>query len=528
MNYIYIENHCKTISNIIIGPGNVELFKYIFDQHIMTNIKKFKNFTIQIITELNIDDYLNYNYVYYVTNITCISKNDSKLEQLLNNWKYTHNHLFIIIDECNNLTINDDGDLSLSGDELDIVNKFEEKVSNILKEDSYHILKTSLQMINIIKRIINDSSIINLTEEEIDKLYNKLIKKTLTISTDKKKEIRHILKKMDLNNKLEEFGYIEMIECITKYFKIVYQKKTVYSNYYNVFNKLDISLVIDNINNLKKILKEIYEIDYFKEEMYNKLCHEINNIFLNKIKIFYKDFKQNFGLKNILDDSSKRVKIDMYEKSKNQLDNLYEYHTFLLEIINICKEYNILEIATITQQEIDIINNYIIDHHNKEVEKITDLDKIISFLEILSIKDKKNMFNVFDKIKTHPKIIIENLNKVDKWLSFIKRSSKLGINNDNIIKLLEEIIIIKISHYISIEKTNNNIFVLYPQCLQIFLLSNLNKNFIFKKLYMYTSYSIRYSGRNFSELIKNLKPEQFNDMLILEHKLLELSTNDIE
>lgn len=530
MNNIYIDNYCKTISNIIIGPGNVKLFKYIFEQYIMTSIKKFKDFTIQILTELNMDDYLNYNYVYYVTNITYISKDDSILEQILNNWKYTHNHLFIIIDECNSLRINDDGDLSLSGDELNIINNFERKVSNILKEDSYHILKTSLQMINIIKQIINDSSIVNLTEDEINKLYNKLIKKSST-TNDKKKEIRHILKKIDLNNKLEEVGYIEMTEHITKYFKIIFQKKTVYSNYVYVFNKLDISL---GMNSLKKLLKEIYEIDYLKEEIYSKLCNEINNLFLNKVKIFYKDCRKNFGLKNTLDNFSKRLKIDTYEQSKNYLDNIYEYHALLIEIINICKEYKISEIETITKQEIDMINNHIIDYHNKEVEKITDLDKIISFLEILSTKDKNNMFNVFDKIKTHPKIIIENLDKVDKWLIFIKRSLKLGIKNDNIIRLLEEIIIIKISHYISIEKTNNNnIFVLYPQCLQIFLLSNLNKNFIFKKLYMYTSYSIRYSGRNLSELIKNLKSEQFDNMLILENKLLELctpkvSTNDIE
>ena len=39
---------------------------------------------------------------------------------------------------------------------------------------------------------------------------------------------------------------------------------------------------------------------------------------------------------------------------------------------------------------------------------------------------------------------------------------------------------------------------------------------------MFISYTIRYSGRNIIDFIKNIKPEQYQSLLILENKLLEL------
>ena len=42
---------------------------------------------------------------------------------------------------------------------------------------------------------------------------------------------------------------------------------------------------------------------------------------------------------------------------------------------------------------------------------------------------------------------------------------------------------------------------------------------------MFLAYSIRYSGRNIVEIIKNLKPEQYHKLLVLENRLLELAVS---
>ena len=112
---------------------------------------------------------------------------------------------------------------------------------------------------------------------------------------------------------------------------------------------------------------------------------------------------------------------------------------------------------------------------------------------------------------------------MDKWVNFVNKCLRFGIPKDSVFKLIEEIIIHKITYYSDITRANKNeISVIYPQCLHSFLLSNLNKNFIIKKLYMIVSYTIRYSGRNILDFLKNIRPEQYNSMLILEYRLLEL------
>jgi len=47
-------------------------------------------------------------------------------------------------------------------------------------------------------------------------------------------------------------------------------------------------------------------------------------------------------------------------------------------------------------------------------------------------------------------------------------------------------------------------------------------------LFMFISYTIRYSGRNISELIKNLKLEQYQELLLLENKFIELCVRSVD
>lgn len=135
-----------------------------------------------------------------------------------------------------------------------------------------------------------------------------------------------------------------------------------------------------------------------------------------------------------------------------------------------------------------------------------------------------NITELFNTIITNPKIINENLDQTNKWLNFIDKCLEIGIEKESIIQLLYDIIIAKTLYYSDITRCSNikDISILYPQCLNIFLLSNLNSHFIFKKLYMFVMYSVRYSGKNIGDYIKNISQDEYNQLLVLENKLLQL------
>ena len=74
---------------------------------------------------------------------------------------------------------------------------------------------------------------------------------------------------------------------------------------------------------------------------------------------------------------------------------------------------------------------------------------------------------------------------------------------------------------------SRNTIIMYPYCLQTFLIKNLSVHFVFEKLYMMLSCNIRYSGRNIPEAIQKLTLEKYNSLLVLENKLLELVRTNI-
>jgi len=427
------------------------------------------------------------------------------------------NHLFIIVDDCTKLKIDDDGDLVFSNDdENDLYQKFDELISANLNEDLFHICRITTPLSLVWKKIMDDSSIVNLTETEITLLSNRLIKKSTSMTlSDKKREIKTSLKNINLDDKLSETGYVEMYDNIVQYYKLIYQKKIVCENYLSEFNNCTINLEPDCSQNLNNLLKEIYEISYLKTDMLDELVKKVNNTLLSKLTTLYSSYKNRI----VINSNSNIISYTL-----NTID-AYTYHKFLIKIMDLSREHKLSNIMEITQSEIEIVNKLIIDHHNKEVEKITDLDKIISVLEIFSETDKNTLLGLFEKLKSNDKIITENMDKMDKWISFIDRCLKLNISNDAILRLVEELIMAKIVYYTAmINKPNKDVHlsIIYPQCLHVFLLSNLNKNFIFKKLYMFTSYKIRYSGVNITDLIKNINSDQYHQLLILENKLLEL------
>lgn len=528
---MYESNSAKILKIGITGNADditQKSFHDLLNDTVLESIKVFQNFSLQtdIITETN-NSYQNYNFIFYVTSLTnMITKSTEinnamitdiqKISQTLAN---PRNHLFIIIDGCENMTIDDDGDLTLSDKrENTLYQKFDGKISDLIADNLFHCCKISIAMSQIWRTISEDNSIVNLSEQQIDQLAVILLDKSGKMSiADKKRNIRTELKKIDINDKVAAAGYSEFYDTVIQYFKIIYQKKLICQNYLYAVNNIIIGLKKSDMDNINDLIKEIYTISYLKTDIHDDLIDKVDSILLIKLKTFYEKNKNNISTES-----------NTNFKSRNTID-IHEYHNFLSQIILMANSYNISTIKEETNIEMNRINDIIIEYHNKEIEKITDLEKIGNFLEIFATKDKNNLYALFEKIKSHPKIMTDNINKMDKWIIFINKCLKLGITQDFVIKLMEEIIMAKIAYYLNTNNTINStdISIVYPQCLHVFLLLNL-KHFVFKRLYMFISYSIRYSGRNISELIKNIKAEQYENMLILENKLLELCTSSTD
>lgn len=514
-NDIYEMNSAKKIRIGIYAKTEINQFHEFLNNHIFASAKVSTNFTTDIsIINSDTTNYSQYNYIFYKCEYNQINDLDkpniaTEIKNILSQLTNPRNHLFLLMDGCEDLEIDDDGDLIFCDKNKNTVyDKFIQTLGKI--ENICNISRISIPIANAWKKIANDGSVVNLNDDEMNIITNKLIKNSKRDMADKKKEVRAMIKKLKIDDKLNECGFNEFNETVGKYFKLISQKKIVSQNYIYEFNKININF---NTLNLQNILKEIYDINYLKNEMHDELIHQIDQILLSKLKNFYQK-------------SCNLVVIE--PKQLNHID-AYTYHKFLSTIMEIVREYNMSNIMEITKQEIGYTNKLIIDQHNKEMEKLTDLDKILSILEIFAARDKNNLPGLFDRIQNNSKIMVENMEKMDKWVFFIDKCSRIGIAKESLIKLLEQIIILKITYFSDVSKSNRNEFsTIYPQCLQVFLLPNLNKNFIFMKLYMLLVYTIRYSGKNIADLIKNIKYDDYKNLMLIENKLLELCCTNIE
>ena len=509
---IYESHNAMHLKIGITGSGQCRLgdFHNLLNEYLLQSVKICQNFNLEtlVIADSSSQEWNKFNYLFYMVNFDSINDTGfiADIKKKISSFEDFRNHFFLIIDGCDAMEMDDDDDLVfLSDNDNKIFQKFEKSVSIITPNKAFHVFPISMDMVNIWKTISDDNSIINLSEQQINMLAPIILKKSKTSKMslgDKKREIKAALKKINTDDKLTETGYTNLQNTFTKYFKLLHQKKVVCQNYLHCFNKID----IHNIQNLNLIMAETNEITFLKTELYEDLTKKISTIFSEKIK-------------NYCDKSKNYVAINSYKPTSI---DAYEHHKFLTQIMVIAKKYDMQNIMDLINNEIANVNNLIIEHHKKEVEKITDLDKISSLLEIFAGKDRNNLLGLFDKIKTYNKVMQENLEKMTKWIMFCDKCLKLGIPRDSVIELIGEIIMAKISQHNDINQTNKDLSVIYPQCLQVFLLTNLNKHFIFKKLYMYISCAIRYSGRNTFEHIKNITCEQYQSLLVLENKLLQL------
>ncbi|AQN68472.1 hypothetical protein [Saudi moumouvirus] len=486
--------HLNHITIGIMG-NNCENIQQFLENHLFDSIKISKNFKLEI-NNISSNNYSDYNCIFYNTEINELENNKilENLGSIISKLSHPRNHLFIMIDNCHDLEFDDDGDLIFKEEKLnDIFYKTIENISNKHGENIYDICKISIRDAIIYQSIIEDGTMINLSDDQINILASKHIKSS---SNDLKKQVKIALKKIDLKDKLSETGYNELKETITPKFKLVQQKKMVYQNYLHYLKNLSIESE-NNFETMNNYISQLNSITFMKEEMFNNLKNEVDCILHDKFKVFDK----NLGNGNI--------KMAMeYQKLFNIIkNNINEYPKTLC----------------IIQTLFSKISKILIENQQKELKNIVDLSKIINIFSSLD-KNIVNVTDLFNKVITNPKIINENLDQTNKWLNFIDKCLEIGINKELIIKLLHDIIIAKALYYSDITRCSNikDMSILYPQCLNVFLLCNLNTHFIFKKLYMFVMYSIRYSGKNIGDYIKNISQDEYNQLLVLENKLLQL------
>ena len=225
----------------------------------------------------------------------------------------------------------------------------------------------------------------------------------------------------------------------------------------------------------------------------------------------------------LLDDVGKNIYnwmliIDSNFKTNNTQQKQKQY--FLTKLLETLSQYDMKMVIDHIKYILEKLNSSIVNQHYKELEKTTNLEKIILFMESMATHGI-NSVQFLNKIQTNEKITTDNLNKSSQWVKFIDKFIEIGTPNKYLIGFIENIIIRKILHYndITITNTIKDVSIIYPQCLNIFLLSNLDKHFVFKKIYMYLQYTMRYSGKNLGDHIKSIDELTYNNMLILEIKI---------
>lgn len=516
---MYDPNSARVLKIGIIEE-NPTSFQNIFNENILSGITIHKKFILET-TIINIPTtYSKYNFIFYLTSIDQLNTEESAAVHIKNitaicaTFTEIKNHLFVIVDSDVLMETDDDGDLIFADEDLNAnFNRFTKQVDSKLVDVS----RLSTSIAKIFLRIIEDSSIVNLSPEDIDTMAKIYVKKASKMSAvDKKRELKTVLKKLDLETKLAETAYTELSDTINKYFKLVYQKKIICKNYLCVVDEFVINMSLQDpqpsVLNLKTILDEICAITYLKEDMFNSMMEKVQAILKTKFEIFCNKMRPNIAI-----DSTLLSSIDAYK-----------YHDFLLAFLEIdCIKNKFIGIKAIIEKEVETINKMIVDHYNKEVGKIIDLDKISVAFKVFAAKDKTNIPHLFQKMRSNPQIINENIDQMDKWISFIDTCIKLEIDSTSVIELLEHVIIEKIKYNIKnsgdMSRLNQSATTnLYLHCLLTFVTKNLSVHFVFEKLYMCVMCGLRFLSRNTFETIQNLTVDRYNLLLVLENKLLEI------
>lgn len=478
----YTTGVAKQIKIGIIGTGKlVEFLKTdIFDA-----IKIHSDFEIKFEICNVSAECQHYNYIFYLTKFEKIQENVvmDDLKKISKNLNMSRNHLFVVVDECREMELDDEDDLIFTDKKKNkIMTDFDDKLSKIMDFNMYHICKISLD-ITVIYKLLSRGSLSDLSKKQ-----TKILTSELSIT---EAQIKRALKKMDMEEKLVEIGHHEFMKNVKLFFRLPYQKKMVFENYLFYLRKIEFGIGHVYLQNFKTFFEEIYNIFFLKSEMLDDLCEKIKSIFMEKWTTFFESLKS--------------------------FDSIEELNKFLSEIIQIFRKKNIPITKFIENETEKIKSKY---SYKESIPKTTDIREITKHLNVSNINDVLTMFD------TGSKIIQDNIERTNDWILFVNKCINIEVPFDGLLKIMENIIVCKINYYAN-EKFGfntrvNDISILYPTFLQTFLISNINKHFIFKKLLIIVFGCIRYSGKNFLEIAKNINENDYENLLELEHKLLQI------
>ncbi|CAH6421022.1 Hypothetical protein MVR_LOCUS243 [uncultured virus] len=484
-------------------------------EHIVNTSKICSQFKVEQV-EIDVTDtssITSCNSIFYYTTLEAIHlTSDSRpniltdLQVLGRQLKHPRSHLFVIVDLCTNLEVDSDDDLVFCSEEdQEVFDQFEQDLTGSMLGDLYDCFKISLRHADIWKTILDESSAATLTDTQIEDLVPKLAKKHRKGSIqDKKKAIRTAIKRLDIKDELAVTGFTEFVSIASQYLKLVHQKKTVMQNYLFSLRALILDLNPEPIASLRIMLDEVTAIDYLKPDMHANLYKQAQSIANDKIRAWLQLYTNTVAV----------------DTTKCKSNSIYTYRDLLQACDTLAVQHAITDAKKLIERELKTVGLSIATHHRRELEAVSDLAKITSRLVQIAEQDASNLGLTFDQIVNNPKIMLDNVEKMDAWIAFTDRASELGIEANRLKTLIERIIYAKIEYCSDSRRIDiKNPLAIYPSVLQVFLLSRLNTAFIFKSLYMYLTYTIRYSGRNITEQLIGIDQTQYDSLLQLESKL---------
>ena len=230
---------------------NPTTFMNFFNETLVDEFKIVSQLSLEtkIITDLNTD---TSNYVFYLLSVSDISTESRSniAYKSINTLSSTHiqprNRLFIILIDCDKMETDDDGELVFSDEDIeDCYNELKQNLEKNLTHPQrgiapYNLCRLSMDLTKIFLTIEEDSSTVNLSEDQIDQLGERYLKKNSKLaSVDKKREIKLVLKNKKIENELKEVGYSDLQSLMVKYFKLLQQKKIVCEHYLVIANNLN-------------------------------------------------------------------------------------------------------------------------------------------------------------------------------------------------------------------------------------------------------------------------------------------------
>lgn len=503
-------------NNITIGIESVNQSKknnhsYFFDTYIKPRITLAKNINLEIknVTET---DRFTVDYLFYIFDLEQIDQIEKNIENIgsaRGNTYYTT--IFFMVDDCSDVTL-DDEDIIFN----DAV--IEKKITSMTEligfmEDVQFVTFSSKHLL-LIDQFEDEKTIINMSDKEINILATMLDLRTSKLEkAEKYKMVEKKIRSANLSNYMTKYGSDKIDTYIMQYFKIITQKNKVKDHYLRAFQSM--MLTPSNIDEILNLYQEIMDLKLLKEGPTTILHRETNLILSKKINLFIEQYKS---------------KVTFDSKVTNTIDP-HDYSNILDRLQKISSIDNITHKLLVT--ELETINKQIVTYYNNQMKTITDLHKISNLIGINSKNKTVDIVALLLEILTNEKIFSDNISNTKGWNHLVDKLIELNISKQNILQIVEKIICGKIAYYSNLvgqvtKQPNRTYHWLYLQCLGVFLLSNLNKGFIYKKLHIYLSNAAKFISRGMDELINNLSEEQYYELISFETRLLELTNRQIE